>query len=422
MKQMILSMKGRSMMLFRTEGLVPIVILNILFGLSMSFITPFNSMFGIDEVGMSNTAFGIFMTVSAIANVVISMYIGKLSDGRANRRTMILICAAAAVIGYAGYAFSRNYYVLLLIASLVLGVSSSSFSQIFAYARETLTRSQLPTQEMPFYMNIFRMFFALSWTFGPALAAYVLIGVGFKGLFLLAAFLFVLIMLVVLLFLKSGPAPAPTERSETAAAPPAVSLVRLTLRPDIFLHLLAFTFVSAATTMGSLNMSQFLTKVLHSGQQQIGVVFSIPPFFEIPLMLFFGALATRIDNRVLIRLGVLFAFLYFALLFCVTNTTQVYVAQIFSAAAISITNGIAITYFQNFIPNMPGVATSLYMNTSKIGQTIAFLLFGFTSAWFGYRSVYLVCTIFAAVALLMLVVLSKLRRSYSWGDSAAVDQ
>ncbi|MFC5403340.1 hypothetical protein [Cohnella soli] len=84
-----------------------------------------------------------------------------------------------------------------------------------------------------------------------------------------------------------------------------------------------------------------------------------------------------------------------------------YAIQIFSAAAISIKNGIAITYFQNFVPNMPGTATTLYMNTSKIGQTLAFLIFGFASEWFGYRDVYLVCSLFAGIAIVLLFAVGR---------------
>ncbi|MNG27838.1 hypothetical protein D3C84_1130080 [compost metagenome] len=43
--------------------------MNMILGISYSFVLPFTSLFGIAEVGMSNTEFGVFMTVSAIANV-----------------------------------------------------------------------------------------------------------------------------------------------------------------------------------------------------------------------------------------------------------------------------------------------------------------------------------------------------------------
>ncbi|MFC5403341.1 MFS transporter [Cohnella soli] len=162
-------LKSQALRMFQVQGFPPLIVINLMVGISLSFVVPFNSLFGIDEVGMSNAAFGIFMTVSAIANIVISTYMGKISDGKMERRTVILIAAVAAVVGYTLFAYARNYYVLLILSSIVLGVASSSSSQIFAYARETLSKSELPPKDAPFYMNVFRKFFALSWTVGPAL-------------------------------------------------------------------------------------------------------------------------------------------------------------------------------------------------------------------------------------------------------------
>ncbi|WP_164779665.1 sugar efflux transporter [Paenibacillus kobensis] len=404
MAQIWFDLKTRSVKLFQVEGLPALILMNMILGISYSFVLPFTSLFGIDEVGMSNTEFGVFMTVSAIANVVISTYMGKMSDGRLSRRTSLLICAVAAIAGYTFYAFSRDFYVLLIVSSLLLGVASSAFPLLFALARETLSQSDLPAQETPFYMNLFRTFFALSWTVGPALASYILIGLGFKGLYLLVAASYAIVIMM-LFFLKSPPAAA--NQTKTAATEPPVALNQIIMRPFILGNLIAFTLVSAAGTIGSMNLSLFLTKVLHTGQEQVGVAFSIPPIFEIPFMLFFGILAMRIDNKILIRLGVLFVLLYCSLLWFATSAWEVYAIQILSAAAVSITSGIAITYFQDFIPNMPGVATSLYMNTSRIGSLIAYLVFGFASEQYGYRAVFLICVAFAAVSLLLLFIVGK---------------
>ncbi|MFC5528196.1 sugar efflux transporter [Cohnella yongneupensis] len=397
---------SKAMNLFRVQGFPALIFVNILLGISFSFVLPFTSLFGIDEVEMTNTSFGVFMTVSTIANVIVSTYVGKISDGNFSRRTVILICTVSAAIGYTGYAFVRDYYALLAISSIVLGVASSSFGQVFAYARVALSRSGLSEQDTPFYMNLFRMFFALSWTVGPAIGSFILIKHGFKGLFLSAVIMYVLVIAAVLLFMKNDEEERQSRQPKAVLAPP-VPLGKLILRPHIFVNLVAFTFVAAATTIGSLNMSQFLTKVMHSGEGQIGIAFSIPPVFEIPFMLMFGIIATKIDNRILIRLGVLFGFLYFALLYLSTNEWEIYLIQILSAAMVSITQGIALTYFQNFIPDMPGTATTLYMNTGKVGSMIAFLIFGFTAELYGYRSVYLVCTVLVAISLVLLWVVGK---------------
>ncbi|EFM09492.1 major facilitator superfamily MFS_1 [Paenibacillus curdlanolyticus YK9] len=401
-----MGIKSKSSNLFRVEGFPSLILINILFGVSFSFVLPFTSLFGIDEVGMSNTSFGVFMTVSSIANVIVSTYIGKISDGNLSRRSLLLICSLAAAVGYATYAFVRDYYVLLIVSSLVLGIASSSLAQMFAYARELLTRSRLPENETPLYMNVFRTFFALSWTIGPALGSFILIKLGFKGLYLFVAAIYLIIIVSVFFFMKKSD-DVQEKELRTRASAPSVPLRTIIFQSHILINLIAFTLIKAATTIGSMNMSQFMIKELHSGEEQIGIVFSIPPIFEIPFMLLTGVLATRVDNRILIRLGMLSATLYFTLLYVASHPWEVYLIQILSAATISITSGVAITYFQNFIPDMPGTATSLYMNTSTVGSMVAFLLFGFTAELYGYRFVNLVCALLAVASLVLLLAVRK---------------
>jgi len=390
------------------DGFPIILLLNVFLGIAYSFVLPFSSMFGIDEVGMSNTEFGLFMMVSTLCGVGFSTYIGKLSDRVSDRKMILILCAIAGAIGYIGYAYSRDYYVLLIISSTFLGISSSTFSQIFAYGREVLVKSKLPANEIPLYMNILRVLFALSWTVGPAIAAYVLLYFGFKGMFLVAASCYIIVVGIVLISLKK------TSKAEIAAQPkpPQASIpLRLVIfQPFIFVNLIAFTLISTANTISSLNMAQFVTKVLNGEEKDVGVVFSIPPVFEIPFMLGFGVLALRVKSDNLIRLGSLLAFAYFFATFFATDVWHIFLIQVLSAAYISITSGIAITYFQDFIPSMPGTAMTLYSNTGKIGSLLGFLLFGLLSDAFGYRNVYLWCAIFAFIAMIMLFALVRAKR------------
>ncbi|MBH5319845.1 sugar efflux transporter [Paenibacillus sp. GSMTC-2017] len=402
MSTIIASTKQHAKTAMGIQGFPIIMLINIFLGISFAFVLPFNSLFGIDEVGMSNTTFGIFMLVSSICGIVFSTWIAKLSDRVPDRKFILILCSIAGVVGYIGFAFSRDYYVLLAISSIFLGISSSTFAQVFAIGREILTRSDLPAKQLPLYMNILRTVFALSWTVGPAIAAYVLLYLGFVGLFAVAATCNAVVAVIALLFLNRGRvATAP----KTAAS--NVPLMKIVFQPVIFVNLIAFTFISTANTLSTMNMAQYVTKVLGGNKEHIGIIFSIPPVFEVFFMLGFGYLATRMKSDRLIRLGALIAFIYFTTLFFAGSPWHIYIVQILSAAYISITSGIAITYFQDFLPEMPGTATNLYSNSNKVGSMLGFLLFGVIADAFGYRSVYLACASFALVAVVLLFGLAK---------------
>src|SRR5688572_23710072 len=127
--------------LFGERELRALFACNILLGLGSSFVMPFMSMFGTLEVGMALTTFSAFMTTTTIANLLISSVLARWSDRLRSRKSVLLLGAAAGALGYFGYAFVRNPWSLLAMATVLLGIASLTFSQLFAHARERLERS-----------------------------------------------------------------------------------------------------------------------------------------------------------------------------------------------------------------------------------------------------------------------------------------
>src|ERR1017187_10812639 len=74
-----------------------VLVCHLLLGLAFSFVSPFYSMFGTIEVGMSNWTFGIFMTITSVAGIIMSTVLARWSDTRFSRRAILLIgCASGA--------------------------------------------------------------------------------------------------------------------------------------------------------------------------------------------------------------------------------------------------------------------------------------------------------------------------------------
>lgn len=377
------------------RDLTVVLVCNLLLGLAFSFVAPFYSMFGTIEVGMSEWTFGVFMTTTSIAGIIISTVLARWSDTRFSRRAILLLGCASGTVGYAGFAYVRNILWLTLIGSVALGIASITFSQLFAYGREALDRRGLPPEDAPLYMNIYRLVFSLAWTIGPAVAAWVMIRYSFRGTFLICGGFFFLLLLIVWGFIPA--------RAPEAVAPAArVPLFRLLRRPDLLSYFSAFVLVFVCTTMGMMNLPLMILHTLGGTKQQVGIAYSVAPFFELPLMLLFGLLASRGSPGRLIRLGVFIAVAYYAVLTQVRAPWQVYPAQILSAAIAAIISGIAITHFQSYIPNQPGTATNLYSTANRIGSTFGYLCFGSLASTLGYRAVFLVCAIVCAAAFSLL--------------------
>jgi MFS transporter, SET family, sugar efflux transporter len=391
---------GPTRTLLAHKDLFVVLICNLLLGLAFSFVSPFYSMFGTIEVGMSNWTFGIFMTITSVAGIVISTVLARWSDTRFSRRSILLIGCASGAAGYAGYAYVRSVLWLTVIGSVGIGISSIAFSQIFAYGREALDRHGVPEEEAPLYMNIYRLTLSLAWTVGPGAAAWIMVRYSYKGIFLVCAGLFFALMVTVWLYVPSRPPSA-------AAVAHRVPLMQLLRRSDLLCYFSAFVLVFVCMTMGIMNLPLMILQSLGGTEKQVGIAYSVAPFFELPFLILFGLAAAKGSKPgPMIRLGVVVGVAYYLLLSQVRAPWQIYPIQILSAAMIAVLSGIAITFFQNYIPNQPGTATNLYTTANRIGSTIGYLCFGFLASGYGHRAVFLVCA-GACVAAFVLLWLAR---------------
>jgi SET family sugar efflux transporter-like MFS transporter len=374
---------------------IPLVC-NLLLGLAASFVQPFYSMFGTLEVGMSNWTFGVFMTITSLVGIVLSTLLAHWSDGVFSRRFVLLLGCAFSGLGYAGFAYFRTFRWLTVAGSIALGGSAVVFSQIFAYAREAIARHGVRDEEAPLYMNIYRLTLSLAWTVGPGAAAWVMIRYSYKGIFLTCASLFLVLLVLSWMYVPSH-RPIPVEKAAR------VPLLRLLKRPDLLCYFWAFAMVFLCMTMGIMNLPLMILESLGGTQRQIGIAYSVAPFFELPFLLLFGLAAARGSKPgPMIRLGVIIGVAYYVLLSQVRAPWQIYPIQILSAAMIAVLSGIAITFFQNYIPNQPGTATNLYTNANRIGSTAGYLFYGSLVTGFGHRAVFLVCAGVCVASFLLL--------------------
>lgn len=380
--------------LLKRRELRLLFVCNCVLGMGVSFVVPFMSLFCTREVGMSLELFGVFMTANVSANIVISTWLAHQSDTRFSRRRVLLWSSVAGAVGYEGYALVRQPWLLFVFGGIALGLASLAFAQLFAYARELLERSSIEKAEVPLYMNAFRMAFALAWTVGPAVAAFTLRAFSFRGLFTAAAALYMLLFALVYAFVEDTP---PIARA--ASTSPPARLRDVLARREVLLWFAGLTAILGAHSMSINNMSLLVLRELHGSEADVGVIFSLAPVFELPLMLYVGFLATRVRSETLIRAAMLLAVVYYASLGCVQTSHQIYPLTALSAAIVSVTSGVAITFFQNKLPDQLGAATNLYSNASRIGSTSGYLLFGLVASHFGHRGTAFACALLALTAL-----------------------
>lgn len=380
------------------------LVLGIVLGLAYSFVGPFMSLFGTKEVGFNSLEFGLFMTVTSLAAVVLSSLVARWSDVRYSRRSTLLMSGLAGTLGYLGYALVRDGWVLLVIGSTALAVSAGSFSQLFAYARDVIQRDERLRDKAPLYMNVVRISFAFAWTLGPMISAWLMMRLSFLGTFLAAAGLYAAFTTLVLLLVPSRP---PTAEAQALAE--ALPLRKALSQPIVFTYFAAFSLYHACSVMGMMNLPLYLTRTLAGAETDVGIAYSVAPVFELPFMISIGFLALRIEHARIIRVSLVAAVLYYSGLALAEQPLGVFFLQILSAFVVSIMSGLAITFFQDFLPGQPGTATNLYSNSARVGSLLGYLAFGTIAENFGYRVVFIACAIACSVSLFVLVLLGSRR-------------
>ncbi len=85
-------------------------------------------------------------------------------------------------------------------------------------------------------------------------------------------------------------------------------------RPDLLGYFACWVLIFAAFTMNMMNLPLAVTRELGGTNRDLGIIFGVGPVVEVPLMLWFGHLATRGQQVFLLRIGMAVTTLYFVLL------------------------------------------------------------------------------------------------------------
>ncbi|TCO53761.1 sugar efflux transporter [Actinocrispum wychmicini] len=384
------------------RSMVPLASVSVVVGVSGALALPFTSLFLTAEVGVSSVELGAFLLVAALAGLVGSTLLGRLSDSRAVRRNLLVIGAAAGTVGFGLYAVLRSYWALLAVACTLVAVATSLLSQMFAYARQSAERAN--PVKAPLIISSLRTMLSIAWVGGPPLAALLIQVGGYTALYGATALLYATAALIAARLPELG-----LTAKETAVVP---------RRPQITLATGAFVLVNGAIALCVSGLPLYVTDTLHGTPGDAGLVLGLCAALEIPLMLWFGVLAVKADQHRLVCLGAAVALLYEGVMLATSDIWQVAAAQLLHAVVISAVGGVGISYFQSLAPDRPGFATTLYTNTLTVGSMIAGPLLGLAKQ-LGYRDVYLMALGMSAAGVALLLGVRSPKRTVRPGQPSA---
>ncbi|WP_243633381.1 sugar efflux transporter [Paenibacillus xerothermodurans] len=336
---------------------------------------PYLPLYFTEDLGMSVGAFGVFMAVSSLSGVVVNSLIAKRSDSGLDRKWLLIAAALSCALGYASYLAFHNFFILLIVVSILNGLGAAAIPQIYAYAHESANASQ--SDDKALAVSALRSLISLGFLVGPLGGTFLLAAAGYRGLFLVTSALYLAIATLVFVFLASRKANPRLPGKSNASD--ATSLSNRQIRQPF----IAFFLLFMVNAMNLINTPLFIVNELHGTHTDVGLVVGICAGLEIPIMLLLGALGRKISNHTLMMTGSVIAVFYFVILSVSNDPLQLIVAQLLQATFVAIVMGNGLSYFTTMLPNSPGVATTLYANASTIGRLAGTLGSGIIAQYAG---------------------------------------
>ncbi|WP_081618456.1 sugar efflux transporter [Actinobacillus capsulatus] len=371
-------------------------------GLAGALRVPALSVFLHDEVTNNPFMIGIFYSVNSLMAMVLSQIVAHYSDLYTNRKWIITLSCVMQLSGCLLFAFNRDYYTLLIVGTLIIGLGSSATSQVFALSREYTESKQ---KDGTMFNTILRAQLSLAWIIGPPVAYYLSGNFGFTFMYIVAALIFAVSILIVVLMLPYSVQRhvKPKETDETLRE----NGIESNRKSTIFLAL-ACLLMWTCNSMMFINLPLHLKQNLHLSEQVAGVMMSTAAAIEIPVMLFAGYCTRFISKKMLLIIAILAGIYYYIGLSVAQTESQLLALQVFNGLFIGILASIGMLYFQDLMPYKMGSATTLFNNTSSASWVIAGPVAGMAASYFGYQSTWYLSLILCLVSLLVMLPVRKL--------------
>lgn len=354
-----------------------------------ALVNPFLSIFLSQNLNASASQIGLFVSLNSISGIIISTILGRISDKASDGRIILAIAILAGLIGYILYALITQFYLLLIVSIIFIGLSSVINSQIFVYAKQNFDGDEKSQSKITFL----RTFVSIAWVSSPLLGALLDDKLGFNGLFLGTAISYLFSFIILIIFFK----PKPKEYIEPKKND--VKKDKVYSNKYIIECFIVFTLLQVINTVLNTSVPLYVTENLHYGNAYIGIISSFAAFAEIPFMIILASLSIKFPIKHLINAGIITCLCFLILLLYVNNIYLIIFIHILKAVFVSAYMGIGIAFFQDMMPNRYGTSTTLYTNTTRLGTILGGMVISMFSV--SYSQIFIILIIICVLSLIV---------------------
>ena len=112
-----------------------IAIALVLLGFTYASTFPYQSLIGTQQLGMSERQFGLLIFAIGFAGMMGNLVLGYFSDLARDRKTAVLLCLAAGVVGFGSFALWPRLETFIFCMVLITPFSNSAYALLFGTVR-----------------------------------------------------------------------------------------------------------------------------------------------------------------------------------------------------------------------------------------------------------------------------------------------
>jgi SET family sugar efflux transporter-like MFS transporter len=381
----------------RTRLLVPGAAL--LWGTQFAFLNPAIGIILATLYDATPGEVGLALAAYNVSGFVSTLVVPNRADRSGDYLRPLLWCGGFTIALTTALALATTLPLAVLALVALGGPAGIAIGLIFAYQRHTGATVQQIMRT--------RAVFSFAWVGGPPLAAFLMGYLGNRSVLWAVAGMGVLGLVLTRVMIREH------ARSPWAGTAPAAGdrMVVALRRPDVVILLATFVAFGAALSASVSAMPLFVTRELGLDVEWSGVALGTCAALEIPILVGLGRLTARFGPRRVVAVGSLSGITYYVLVTALATPMVLVGGQVLNAVFIATMSGVGLTLFQDVL-GRPGLASSLFMNTMRVGAIVSgpVIAFGGGSA-LGYAGVFAVCGVLVAVGLgLLLLGVRRSRR------------
>lgn len=373
----------------RRSLLVPSAAL--LWGTQFAFLNPAIGIILVSLYGASAGEVGLALAAYNVSGFVSTLVVPTRADRRGDYLRPLLWCGGFTIALTTALALATTLPLAVLALVALGGPAGIAIGLLFAYQRHTGASVQQIMRT--------RAVFSFAWVGGPPFAAFLMGVLGQRSVLWVVAALGVLGLALTRVMMH-----AHATSPHANAAPPQGEPMGVALRrPEVLVLLGTFVALGAALNAAVSSLPLLVTGELGLDVEWSGIALGTCAALEIPILVLLGRITARFGPRRVVAVGCLAGLVYYAAMTLAASPVVLVSGQLPNAVFIATMSGVGLTLFQDVV-GRPGLASSLFMNTTRVGAIVAgpVIAFGGSSA-LGYSGVFLGCGLLVLVGMVVLV-------------------